>query len=58
MLLEMTEKIIGESAFEQKKRKPRLNLTLGWVLIALWTTGPRLKFFNLGWFSISFLSWP
>ena len=29
MLLEITEKIIEENAFEQKKKKPRLNLTLG-----------------------------
>ena len=29
MLLEITDKIIGENAFEQKKKKPRLNLTLG-----------------------------
>ena len=29
MLLEITEKIIGENAFEQKKKKPRLHLILG-----------------------------
>ena len=29
MLLEITEKIVGENAFEQKKKKPGLNLTLG-----------------------------
>ena len=29
MLLEITEKIIRENAFEQKKKKPGLNLTLG-----------------------------
>ena len=29
MLLQMTEKIIGENSFEQKKKKPQLNLTLG-----------------------------
>ena len=29
MLLEITDKIIGENAFEQKKKKPQLNLTLG-----------------------------
>ena len=29
MLSEMTEKIIGENAFEQKKKNLRLNLTLG-----------------------------
>ena len=29
MLLKITEKIIRENAFEQKKKKPGLNLTLG-----------------------------
>ena len=29
MLLKITEKIIPENAFEQKKKKPGLNLTLG-----------------------------
>ena len=29
MLLKLTEKIIQEKAFERKKKKPRLNLTLG-----------------------------
>ena len=29
MLLKITKKIILENAFEQKKKKPRLNLTLG-----------------------------
>ena len=29
MLLKITEKIIRENAFERKKKKPRLNLTLG-----------------------------
>ena len=29
MLLEITEKIVGENAFEQNKNKPGLNLTLG-----------------------------
>ena len=29
MFLEITDKIIGENAFEQKKKKPQLNLTLG-----------------------------
>ena len=29
MLLQITEKIIRENAFEQKKKKPGLNLTLG-----------------------------
>ena len=28
MFLKATEKIIHENAFEQKKKKPRLNLTL------------------------------
>ena len=35
MLLEITEKIVGENAFEQKKKKPGLNL------IGLRTTWPR-----------------
>ena len=29
MLLNITEKIIRENAFDQKKKKPWLNLTLG-----------------------------
>ena len=29
MLLKITEKIIRENAFEQMKKKPGLNLTLG-----------------------------
>ena len=29
MLLKITVKIISENAFEQKKKKPGLNLTLG-----------------------------
>ena len=29
MLLKITEKIIWENSFEQKKQKPGLNLTLG-----------------------------
>ena len=29
MLLKIAEKIIRENAFEQKKKKPGLNLTLG-----------------------------
>ena len=29
MFLEITEKIVGENVFEQKKKKPGLNLTLG-----------------------------
>ena len=40
MLLEITEKIIQENVFEQKKKKPGLNLTLGQALIGLRTTGP------------------
>ena len=38
--LKITEKIIRENAFEHKKRKPGLNLTPGWALIGLRTTGP------------------
>ena len=40
MLVKLTEKIIRENAFEQKKKKPGLNLTLGYELIGLRTTGP------------------
>ena len=40
MLLKITEKIIQENVFEQKKKKPGLNLTLGQALIGLRTTGP------------------
>ena len=40
MLLKLTEKIIRENACEQKKKKPRLNLTVGYELIGLRTTGP------------------
>ena len=40
MLLKLTEKIIRENAFEQKKKKPGLSLTLGYELIGLQTTGP------------------
>ena len=29
MLFKITEKIIGKNAFQQKKNKPGLNLTLG-----------------------------
>ena len=29
MLLKITEKFVRENAFEQKKKKPGLNLTLG-----------------------------
>ena len=31
MLLQITEKIIRETVFEQKKKEPLLNLTLAWV---------------------------
>ena len=40
MFLKLTEKIIWENAFEQKKKKPGLSLTLGYELIGLQTTGP------------------
>ena len=40
MLLKLTEKIIRENGFEQKKKKPGLSLTLGYELIGLQTTGP------------------
>ena len=40
MLLKITEKIIQENVFEQKKKKPGLNLTPGQALIGLRTTGP------------------
>ena len=40
MLLKLTDKIIRENAFEQKKKKPGLSLTLGYELIGLQTTGP------------------
>ena len=39
MLLKWTEKIIRENAFELKKKKPGLSLTLGYELIGLQTTG-------------------
>ena len=48
MLLEITEKIVGENAFEQKKKKPGLNLTLGlggnrrsnyWAQVYKWVPG-------------------
>ena len=32
--------IIRENAFEHKKKKPELNLTPGYALISLQTTGP------------------
>ena len=40
MVLKLTEKIIRENAFEQKKKKPGLSLTLGYELIGLQTTRP------------------
>ena len=40
MLSEITEKIIGENAFEQKKKNLRLNLTLGWALVGFEQLGP------------------
>ena len=39
--LKITEKIFRENAFEQKKKKPWLNLTTGKALVGLRTTGPR-----------------
>ena len=44
MLLEITEKIILENAFEQKKKKSGFNLTLGSALIGLPTTDPWLHY--------------
>ena len=38
--LKRIEKIIRQNAFEQKKKKPRLRLNPGLVLISLQTTGP------------------
>ena len=46
----MSEKIVRENAFEQKKKKPGLNLTLGLALIGLPTTGPWSERFT-GYFS-------
>ena len=43
MFLNITEKIIREIAFDQKKKKPRLNLNLGYALIGLRTTGPNQR---------------
>ena len=40
MLLKITEKILRENAFEQKTKKPGLNLTLGEAPIGVRTTGP------------------
>ena len=37
----ITERNIRENAFEHKNEKPGLNLTLGYALIGLRTTGPR-----------------
>ena len=39
--LKITETIIRENTFEHKKKKPGLNLTPGYALIGLRTTGPR-----------------
>ena len=36
------EKIIRESAFDKKKKKPRLKFNLGLALTGVRTTGPRL----------------
>ena len=51
MLLEITEKIILENAFEQKKKKSGFNLTLGSALIGLPTTDPWLHwlYIDLYW---------
>ena len=43
MFLNITEKIIREIAFDPKKKKPRLNLNLGYALIGLRTTGPNQR---------------
>ena len=37
------EKIIGENAFEQKKKKPGLRFNPGLALINLRTTGPKKR---------------
>ena len=39
--LKIAEKIIRENAVEHKKNKDGLNLTPGYALIGLRTTGPR-----------------
>ena len=46
MLLKITEKNTRENTFEQKKKKPGLNLTLGYALIGLRTTEPRAKMYS------------
>ena len=40
MLLKITQKIIVGNAFERKKKKPLLNVTLGLATIGLLTAGP------------------
>ena len=42
MLLKIIEKTIRENAFEQRNKKPGLNLTLAQALIGLRTTGPSM----------------
>ena len=49
MLYGISEKIVRENAFEQKKRKPGLNLTLGQALIGLRTTGLRMLALGLNY---------
>ena len=39
-MLKKTEKIIRESAFDKKKKKPGLNFNPGLVLTSVRTTGP------------------
>ena len=34
------EKIVWENAFDEKKKRPRLKVNPGLVLIGLWATGP------------------
>jgi len=43
MVLKITGKILRENAFEQKEKKPGLNLTLGKALIGLRKSGPRFS---------------
>ena len=45
--LKRIEKIVGENAFDEKKKRPRLKFNPGLALISLQTTGPRI----LGLFS-------
>ena len=40
-MLKKIEKIIRESAFEKKKKKPALKFNPGLALTSAWTTGPR-----------------